>query len=96
MSHVSISQPITGQKDKVFEPTWVSCSPWAVEGYGSQDLWVPRSEPSQARSLFYTSPSVHTCPMTCVLSTHPGPWVFTALQHRNPISLTAGSPVPTW
>lgn len=45
-----------GQEDGVFGPSWVSCSPWVVEGCGSQDLWVPGRRPLQVPVTLHTPP----------------------------------------
>lgn len=82
----------------MFGSTWVSCSPWAVQDDGSQDLGVLGSHPPV--------PLVRSPQPTHTVSTHsPRPGFCLPTQGRrcsrvhstrNPVSLTAGSLVPTW
>lgn len=68
----------------MFGSTWVSCSPWAVQGDGSQDLGVLGSHPPVplVRPPPTHTHSLHAFPKTWVLSAHPGPQMFTSAQHK--------------
>lgn len=95
MGHVSISQPITGQKDKV-GPPWVSCSPGRWRAVGPRTPACQVASPLRPQSHAYTTPvSTHAPQHGFYLPTQ-GPGCSQLYSTRNPSSLPAESPVPTW